>query len=176
MKKIIILIIVIAFFSNNVHAQYTNSSEKYGKTLNIGLGMGIGNYGYTSGTIPVVHANYEFDVAKTFTLAPFISVYSYKNNYYRETIIPVGVKGFYYFDQLVNANSKWDFYLAGSLGVAIKKITYENGYDAQTTIYHGPGSLYLDFSIGTEYHFSNKIGAFIDLSGGISTIGLAFHN
>jgi hypothetical protein len=37
----------------------------------------------------------------------------YNNNYYyHETIIPIGVKGTYYFDQIFNANSDWDFYMA----------------------------------------------------------------
>jgi len=175
MKKLIILIIAIVFINNSSNAQYTGSSEKYGNTLNIGLGLGIGNYAYSANVIPVIHANYEFDIAKAFTLAPFITVYSYRDNSYHETIIPIGVKGSYYFDQIVNAGPKWDFYLAGSLGVAIKKITYYNGYDAQNTVYNGPGALYLDFSIGTEYHITNKLGAFLDLSGGISTIGISIH-
>ena len=175
MKKLIAFIIVVLFLSSSIHAQYTGSSEKYGNTLNIGLGLGIGNYAYSANVIPVIHANYEFDIAKAFTMAPFITVYSYRDNYYHETIVPIGVKGSYYFDQLVNAGSKWDFYFAGSLGFAIKKTTYYNGYDAQNTVYKGPGSLYLDFSIGAEYHITNKLGAFVDLSGGISTIGISIH-
>ena len=176
MKKLFSLMFTVVVLFTVLKAQETFATEKYGNTLNIGLGLGIGNYGYQSNSIPVIHFNYEFDVAPTFTLAPFISVYSYKDNYYHETVIPIGVKGFYYFDQLVNAGSNWDFYLAGSLGAAIKKTTWDNGYNAQTTVYRGPGSLYLDFSIGTEYHFNRQIGAFIDLSGGISTIGISIHH
>lgn len=37
------------------------------------------------------------------------------------------------------------------------------------------GALYLDGHIGAEYHISQKIGIFLDLSSGVSTFGLAIH-
>jgi hypothetical protein len=170
--------------SSNVQA--TTSAEKYGKTLNIGIGLGY--YGYMGGSSPAFHADFEFDVAKNFTLAPFITYYSYQNHYYwgdpyysyrnysyRQTVIPIGVKGSYYFDQLLNAGSKWDFYLAGSLGFAIRSTKWESGYYGQTTVNQGASALYIDLHVGTEYHMNKKTGLFLDLSSGISTFGLAVH-
>lgn len=166
------------------------AQEKYGKTLNLGLGIGgrTGYYGYASRSLPVLHLNYEFDVAKNFTLAPFISISTFTNDYYwgnnnnpyryytyRETVIPIGLKGSYYFDDLLKASSKWDFYLAGSLGFAIINQTWDNGYNGDKNYYHGGSNLFLDIHIGTEYHFNNRLGAFLDLSSGVSTIGLAIH-
>lgn len=158
------------------------SQENYGKTLNLGLGIG---YHFRA---PVLHLNYEFDVAKSFTLAPFISFYTYSNRYYygdpnkgyryygyRRTVVPIGVKGTYYFDELLKANSKWDFYLGGSLGFAIVSSSWENGYYGPTDVYGTTSPLYLDFHAGAEYHLSSKLGLFLDLSSGISTIGLAIH-
>ena len=121
-------------------------------------------------------------------LAPFVSFFTFSNNYYwgnknfpdryysyRETVIPIGVKGTYYFDDLLKANEKWDFYLAGSLGFAIVNSHWEEGYGGDQNYYHGPNSLFLDLHIGTEYHFNSRVGAFLDLSTGVSTIGLAIH-
>ena len=133
--------------------------------------------------MPVFHINYEFYVANSFTLAPFISFstyrsgYDYQNNlyYYHETIIPIGVKGTYYFDQLLNANYNWDFYLAGSLGFAIVKSSWDNGYNGNRNYYQDASPLFLDLHIGTEYHLNKRLGLFLDLSTGVSTIGLAFH-
>ena len=169
-----------------ISAQEIAAFEKSGNTLNAGIGVGY--YGYIGSTMPVLHANYEFDIAKNFTLAPFITYYSYQNNYYwgnknyperyyfyRQTVIPIGVKGSYYFDQLLNAGSKWDFYGAGSLGFAIRKTAWENGYYGETSVEHGSSGLYLDVHIGTEYHLNQKLGLFLDLSSGISTFGLAAH-
>ena len=167
-------------------AQEITSAEKYGNTLN--LGVGVGYYGYIGHSLPVVHTDYEFNVANNFTLAPFITYYSYQNYYYwgnpnypykdyyyRQTVIPVGVKGSYYFDQILNAGSKWDFYLGASLGFAFRKTTWENGYYGETSVHHGSSGLYLDGHIGTELHLNQKIGLYLDLSSGISTFGLAIH-
>jgi hypothetical protein len=185
MKKIITLAFVLLAFQFTAGAQ-----EKYGKTLNLGLGLGgySGYYGYVGHSLPVFHANYEFDVAKNFTLAPFITFYTYTNDYYysnkhdpfryytyRQTVIPIGVKGTYYFDDLLKANNKWDFYLAGSLGFAIVNESWSNGYYGDPNYFGRPSSLFFDVHIGAEYHFNSSLGAFLDISSGVSTIGLAIH-
>jgi hypothetical protein len=190
------LIIASLFFltalSFNSSAQETTvdpkatSPENYGKTLN--LGLGIGYYGYVGHSMPVLHADYEFNVAKNFTLAPFITYYSYQNYYYwgnhnypykeysyHQTVIPVGVKGTYYFDQLLHAGPKWDFYLAGSLGFAIRKTIWESGYYGETRVQNASSGLYLEGHIGAEYHVNRKMGLVLDLSSGVSTFGLAIH-
>ncbi len=192
MKKL--KIISIVFFTAlimNSNAQDKSASEKYGNTLNIGAG--IGYYGYIGHSIPVLMINYEFDVAKNFTLAPFLGVYSYQNYYYwgnpnrpnidpsyrlysyRETVIPVGVKGTYYFDQLFNANPKWDFYAAGSIGFLFRSVVWDANYYGDQHAYQNTSSLYLTIHVGTEYHLSQKAGLFLDLSTGVSTFGLAVH-
>ncbi|MCX6257435.1 MAG: hypothetical protein NTW49_06005 [Bacteroidia bacterium] len=183
----ITLFLFLMLSVTNLFAQSSNSSEKYGNTLNLGLGIGgySGYYGYVGHSIPVLHADYEFDVAKNFTLAPFISYYSYRTDYYtgnphdgnwyyyHETVIPVGIKGSYYFDNLIKAGPKWDFYLACSLGFAIAHSYWDNGYNGDNNV--GASPLFFDLHIGTEYHFNQKLGAFFDLSTGVSTIGLAIH-
>jgi len=178
MKKItLILLFALILTAANLFAQKNNSSERYGHTLNLGVGIGYyGYYHHAGRTLPVLDLNYEFDVARNFTLAPFVSLYSYREDekHYRETIIPVGVKGTYYFDQALNAGSDWDFYLGGSLGFAIKTSTWDDGYSGET-YYQDVSPLYLNFHLGTEYHLSNKVGLFLDLSTGVSTIGLAIH-
>lgn len=192
MKKLII--IPILFFSAltiNSNAQDKPAAEKYGKTLN--LGAGIGYYGHVRNTIPVGMLNYEFDVARNFTLAPFIGVYTYQNYYYwgnpnkpnydpsyrqysyRETAVPVGVKGSYYFDQLFRANAKWDFYASGSLGFVFRTVRWESGYYGDQNVYQSASPLYLNAHVGAEYHMNQKAGLFLDLSSGVSTFGLALH-
>ncbi len=190
MKKLLLMLtLLISITAINVNAQNTkrsSSSSSYGNTLNMGLG--IGYYGYVGRTIPVIHLNYEFDVAKNFTLAPFISIYSVSNDYYwgnnntpykyytyRETVIPIGVKGTYYLDQLLKANGKWDFYVAGSLGLAIVSRSWESGYNGDRNYYKSASPLYLGLHVGTEYHFNSRIGAFLDLSSNGSSIGIAIH-
>lgn len=177
------LFILLTAFFTNVSAQDESSGENYGGTLNLGLGLGY--YGYVGHSMPVIHADYEFSVANNFTLAPFISFYSYRSKYfyvnhdnyyyYHETVIPIGVKGSYYFDDLFQAGQKWDFYAAGSLGFAFSTTRWDDGYDGDVDVYHSANPLFLNVHIGAEYHFNNRIGAFLDLSTGVSTIGISIH-
>ncbi len=175
MKKQLFLFVITVGLLLPALAQNKTYSEKYGNTFNIGVGTGLGTYGYYAYSIPAIHLDYEFDVAGSFTLAPFINFYTYKDNYYRETIIPIGVKGSLYLDNALKAGSNWDFYLGASLGFSIKNTVWENGFTSSSNNYRGPGSLYLVYHVGTEYHINQKVGAFLDLSNGISTIGLSFH-
>lgn len=183
-SKILGSLLLLSAFTMNLSAQET--PEKFGGTLN--LGVGIGYYGYVDQNVPVLHADFEFDVAKNFTLAPSISFYTYQRNYYwgntkyayrdysyRQTVVPIGVKGTYYFDQLFKAGAKWDFYAAGTLGFAIRKTVWENGYYGETRVDHGASGLFLDAHVGAEYHMNGKVGLFLDLSTGVSTFGLAVH-
>jgi hypothetical protein len=189
-KSIFILLFLITMLSISSFAQRNRNSEKYGKTLNLGVGVGgySGYYGYVGHTLPVFNINYEFDVASSFTLAPFASFYTFtesyywgNNNYpnkyytYRQTVIPVGIKGSYYFDKIFEASSSWDFYLAGSLGFAIINSSWDDDYYGGKDFYNKGNPLFLDIHAGVEYHFNNKVGMFLDLSSGVSTIGLAFH-
>ena len=171
-------LLLFMIFGTSSFAQRSTYTENYGNTLNLGLGIGgySGYYGYIGHSLPVFHINYEFGVAHNFTLAPFATFFTYHDDYYgyRETVIPIGVKGKYYLDEALNAGSDWDFYLAGSLGFSIVKSTWDDGY-TRTSDYRSASDLFLDAHVGAEYHLSSKLGIFLDLSTGVSTIGLAFH-
>jgi hypothetical protein len=184
--RVIIASILIAM-GYQVQAQNFNYNyEHYGHTLNSGIGLVY--FGYVGQTVPVVHFNYEIEVAKDFTLAPFISYFAYteyryggapgepkRNYYYRQSVMPVGGKASYYFDDILNASYKWDFYASASLGFAIRKTVWEDGYYGNRDISRQAGGLYADLHVGTEYHLNRKFGLFADLSTGISTFGLAAH-
>ena len=182
MKKISALLCLLVLLQLGSMAQ-----ERYANTLN--LGLGIGYYGYVGHSLPVFHLNYELGVAKNFTLAPFVTFYSYHNKYYwgsnnhpygyysnNVTVIPIGVKGTYYFDDVLNANTHWDFYLGASLGFTLVNNRWDSNYFGDRNIYRGSSNLYLDLHIGTEYHLNNRLGIFLDLSSGVSTVGLAIHS
>lgn len=180
MKHFILTILAAAALSTGIKAQ-----EKYGHTLNAALGIGYYGYDYAA---PALTLNYEFDVFRNFTLAPFAAVSSYRNYkywgdpaypyrdyYYRETTIPVGVKGSYYFDELLKASDKWDFYGALSLGVTFRTVHWENGYNGDRVIRTYSSPLFANLHIGSEYHINSRVGIYLDLSTGFSTIGLGFH-
>jgi hypothetical protein len=182
MKHFLSTLILFCLFNNALKSQ-----EAYGKALNLGLGLGYYGYHYAA---PALSLNYEFDVYKNLTLAPFVGISTYrnytywgdyknnrpyKNYYYRETVIPIGVKGSYYFDELLEADSKWDFYLGLSLGVVFRTVSWDNDYYGDRVVRNYSSPLFGNLHIGTEYHINNRAGLFLDLSTGYSTIGLALH-
>jgi hypothetical protein len=110
MKTITTLMILFTLITGKINSQ---EREKYGNTFNVGAG--IGHLGFA----PAANINYEIDVFRNFTLAPFASIYSYRNSrywgdenypyrnyYYRETTVPIGVKSSYYFDELFRAGDR----------------------------------------------------------------------
>ena len=84
MKKFNLIMILLLFtVITNSNAQDAKNTENYGKTFNIGLGIGgySGYYGYVGHTLPVFNINYELNAAKNFTLAPFASFYTHTKKY-----------------------------------------------------------------------------------------------
>lgn len=179
MKKrtIIIAFTLMTVFSGLSAQGHFQMDERHGGALNLGLGIGgySGNYGNIGHTLPVLSINYELGLFRNFTLAPFLTLYSYSDENYRSIVTPIGLKGSFYFDELLHAGSRWDFYGAGSLGVALVSTSWNANYYGDRTYYSAVNPLYLDLHVGTEFHFSNHVGAFLDLSTGVSTIGIAFH-
>lgn len=172
------ILLTFLFAVSGLFAQRSDNSENHGNALNLGIGVGgySGYYHYVGRTLPVIGANYEISVAPNLTIAPFVTFYTYRNEdkHYRESIIPLGLKGTFYLDRLINANSDWDFYLAGSAGFAIIRSYWDDGYSGNT-YYHNVSPLFLDVHAGTEYHLSKDVGFFLDISSGVSTLGIAFH-
>jgi len=177
MKKLVLSLIFGTLFAGGLRSQ-----EKFGNTLNVGAG--IGYYGYA----PALTVNYEFDVFRNFTLAPFASIITYKNYrywgnpnrpyrnyYYRETIIPIGAKASYYFDEWLRAGDRWDFYIGTSIGIAYRSTTWESGYDGDRVVRTYSSPLYANMHIGSECHLTETVGIYLDLSTGLSTFGLGFH-
>ncbi len=186
----IVFICALFVFGNASNAQQV-ANENFGKALNVGAG--IGYYGYVGHAMPVLDVNYEMQVARNFTLAPFTGIYTYRNNfywgnpklpandpsyrryYYRETVIPIGVKGAFYFDQLFKANPSWDLYAAASAGFRIRSVIWDDGYEGDRFAYTNVRPFRTDAHIGAEYHLNSATGIYLDLSTGVSTFGFAFH-
>ena len=167
------------FFAQDAKVKDATEENQYGNTLNLGLG-----FGYRGG-FPLL-LNYEFDAAKNITIAPFISFLTYQSSYYwgnphypyqyysyRVTYIPLGAKGTYYFDELLKAKEKWDFYAALSIGAAYGKTVWESGYGGTYDVKQGSNGLFWGISLGCEYHFNQKTGIFFDLSTVTSSIGIS---
>ena len=188
-----IIFVFLVILGSNLPARSQNNTqqpsvyyEQFGNTLNLGVGMGY--FSYIGYAVTAFHADYELNVSRNFTLAPFIDIFtisdqiywgnnqnSYRYYHYREMAFPIGIKGTYYLDRFLNLNRNWDLYLGASLGVTIRTFSWQDGDNAQSSINEGSGPLFLELHAGGEYHATRRLGIFVDLSTRISTIGLSIH-
>jgi hypothetical protein len=186
------ILLAIATLSASAQQYGSGDPEKFGRTLNLGAGFGYYN-GYANQVSPYLTANYEFDIARNFTLAPFVGVYTYTNHYYwgaydnngnpnypyrnysyRQTVIPAGVKCAYYFDELLHANKRWDFYAAASLGFEYVQTTWDSDYYGDKGVAQAVSPVFATAHAGARLHCTPRFGIFLDLSTGFSTFGLSF--
>ena len=159
--------------------------EQFGSTLNLGP---ILNYGLNSNAnLLYFHVEYEIDLVKNLTIAPFVNFSNItrnnyfnelnspnKINYYSQPIMPVGIKFTYYLDPIVNLHPKWDLFMGGSTGFAIRKIANKtSGLNSNQSINNGSSGLMFNLHLGTEYHFSKRGGVFLDVSRRTFSLGLA---
>lgn len=156
--------------------------EDFGHTFNIGLGPGF--LGRSLVYSPFLYFDYEIEAAPDFTVAPFIGFSTYRSNpqtfgsnyyYYRGTIVPIGAKATYYFDDILELPYRWDLWAAGSVGFTYIKKVWENGYTGSVGEIPGVRPLFLSLHIGTEYHITDAVGIYVDLSTKASVIGVGLH-
>lgn len=180
------LFLSLLMIQNQLLAQKTETKEYYGNVLNAGIGMTY--YNYVGYPVQAVHLNYELQLDRNVTAAPFVMLYAYRGTYrwgdaytvgrtykYSEIVVPVGFKISYYLDELLKTGAKWDFYSSGALGFVYRKTTWEPSYKGKSQTDPGMGPLYVDVHIGTEYHIHKSVGLVLDISAGVSTLSLAFH-
>src|SRR5579884_1209756 len=129
---------IFAFVTLAVLLHTGKAQEKHGNTLNIGPGFSYGFFNSGFG----LNANYEIDIADNITVAPFIGFYTVRYNYswynpghgyygtyyYRYNSIPFGGKVAYYFDELLDADDKFDFYGALSVGLVFTSFYSNDPY------------------------------------------------
>ncbi len=181
MKKIfIVLLIFLTKCGINSLALEISNPEEYGKILN--LSAGIGYCSYMGNLRPVAHIDYEFEMSEYFTIAPFMNIhsnsrlycwsrknYQYLFNNNKEIIIPLGVKGSYYFGKLLGIGSDWDFYAGGSVVFAM----INSSSFGEKTVYHAASPIYFDMHMGAKYRLNYETSLFLDISSGISAFGLS---
>lgn len=184
--KHIVALLFLTLTWDFVLAQEKEADAGFGKTINVSVGLGY--YRYVGYPVQTIHADYELQIDKNLTAAPFVTIYSYNSSYvwgdlntsyrkydYSETAIPIGIKVSYYLDDLVNAASQWDFYFSGSLGYVFRKTIWETAYDGKKEINPGMGPLYLDVHTGAEFHVTKPLGLTLDVSLTMATLGIAVH-
>lgn len=176
MKKV--LLFFLGLTGSLFLAAPTQAQQAYAqgdKILNVGLNLGMYNYGYIgnrSGFLPI---NASFEVAKTDKLsfggyAGFASwKYKYTGGNFGWNYIALGAKGSFHYLPWLNENldlgmdeEKFDLYVSVLVGVELRRYTGEYAY----LDYGNSAQFRLGPVLGIKYMFNPKFGAFFEAGRG----------
>jgi len=174
MKKLLSSLFVLAFMLVSVQsfAQY----KKGDKLLNAGIGLGA----YYGGGIPL-GASFEVGVTDEISVGAQADFYTWGYNFgggyrYRYTFLPIGVRGSYHVNELLNLGvDNLDLYGGLSLGYYISSYRDNSGYSGFYDNAYG-NRVFLGVHIGGRYYFKPNLGAFAEVGYGVAPlkIGVAF--
>lgn len=148
MKKLLTLSL-FCLFTFGVSSKMV-AQESYGNALNLFA---------TFGSNSSITGNYEFPLAKNFTISPEATL-PFDFDY-----IAAGARVDYYFDSLIKLNEPWDIWGGVSAGF---KIGLASDYVADD-------DLRLDLHIGGEYKFNQKFGIILEAGNNGGSLGLGIH-
>lgn len=109
----------------------------------------------------LIGASYDIPVADDISVAPLA-----RTNFGLDYLV-VGVKGDYYFDNLIGLPSEWDLYGGANAGYRLwigDKNDFNNGKDN--------GDLDLGLQFGGRWFWNEKWGINLELSGGVGYGGM----
>ncbi|NME69893.1 hypothetical protein [Flammeovirga aprica] len=139
MKKLFLFLFTIISFCmvNTALAQSGGGDYKGPGNLNIGLTSGFSDYGLG------VQADYEFNLARDFTVGPSVGLQTWDNAGKTGTSIGVGARFRWYADRVFNlTHPKWDVFANGDIGFNINSFN----------------SLWWGIGIGGKFHISDGFG------------------
>ncbi|MBB6460820.1 hypothetical protein [Flammeovirga kamogawensis] len=152
--------------SNSNRSSKKRSSSAAGNYSGVHhLNVGLASYWNHGGT--GIQLDYEFHLAKDFTVAPSLSYASHihqhhNNDDWRHSTIGLGARFRWYADRVLNiSHPKWDVFASGDIGFAINSYKYVgDGSHNHNEDYNGSTSspLWIGLGIGGKYHFNDKIG------------------
>ena len=184
MKKILILLFLVASF-------FTVKAQS--DMLNVGVGIGNGSFGIYSGsrglrgynsriTLPTIGLSYEHWIRDAITLGGYVSfnrtVYRNRDfNYYKNSYNNMwfGVRGAYYFDDLIGMSTDFDLYAGAALGFVYSTNRQISQFDdpvLRSNGLYGVAGLF----IGGRYHIAESVSLYSELGIVASwiTIGATF--
>ena len=181
MKQKLILtagLLVSLFTQNSLFAQ-DMKSEGFNnvKGMNIlNAGIGLGSYGLSgTGDLPLV-ASFEHGFSKNISAGVMLGFIQKKYaSDWKYTYTMIGARGSYHLNEAFKvANPKLDVYAGAGLFYRRFSLKYKNGVEAEDdfNLNASGGDIQFQLHAGGRYMFNNNIGAFAELSYGISPLQL----
>ncbi|WP_139263135.1 hypothetical protein [Flammeovirga pacifica] len=136
------------------------------------LNVGLSTYWSYSSSLGV-QLDYEFNLARDFTVGPSLSYAGYSDSWYNYSVFGLGARFRWYADRVLNiTHPKWDVFANGDIGFSIWSHKYTGpGTDPKSQSSTSP--LWIGLGIGGKFHFNDKIGLQLIIGSG-AQIGLHF--
>ncbi|MFD2573738.1 hypothetical protein ACFSUS_24070 [Spirosoma soli] len=140
--------------------------DKGTKFLN--LGIGVGGYGYFSGSGIGLNAGLDAGIIKNVTVGGLVGYRSYGSGV---NSFDLGVRGSYHFNELLQLGTdKADLY--AGVGLSYYRISYGDYYAGIPGFSNSYNTVYFLGHIGGRYFFTDKIGGFAELGSSLATLKL----
>ncbi len=142
----------------------------------LNLGVGFVTFGFNGdGALPI-SLSYEYGINDNISVGGFGGYVSSTEDFagfgvdysWKYTYLIVGVRGSYH-KELVDG---FDTYAGILLGYNIASVTYEGDDSFKPAIEPSVGGVAYGIYAGGRYHFTDNVGAFLELGYGISAVNL----
>ncbi|WP_121352047.1 hypothetical protein [Flavisolibacter nicotianae] len=167
------VLLLACFLQTNIKAQSNDAFGDVKGTNLLNAGVGLGSFGLSgTGGLPLI-ASFEHGVSRNISVgleAGFIQQ-KYASDW-KYTYLIFGARGSYHF--AIN-NPKLDLYGGAGLLYRHFSFTYTDGNTGDQPAYDfnsSGGDMIIDLHAGTRYLFNDHVGAFGELSYGISPLKL----
>jgi hypothetical protein len=176
MKRKIVLAAVIVFSLLTTKSVSAQGGAPFNDANGINLlnaGVGLGTYGlYGTGGLPLT-ASFEHGFSKNISAGLEAGMVQRKfADGWKYSYFIIGARGSYHFNEVLNvSNPKLDVYGGAGLLYRHFKVKYSGEWDE---LYGkaSSGDVTIDLHAGGRYMFSDNIGAFAEVSYGISPLKL----
>ena len=172
MKKLLSSLFVVALLAFISEGAMAQAYEKGDKLLNVGVGLGT----YGAGGIGL-GGSFEYGIHEAISVG-VLGGYSGRSNYLgsgtRWSVLTIGVRGSYHFNELLNLdNDQIDLY--AGVGLGYRNISWNYNGVGLGNGYGSGGILFLGH-IGGRYYLKPNLGIFAELgsSFGVLQAGVAF--
>lgn len=166
MKKIHFSMLLVLGLLAGTQSYAQLAVDKGTKFLN--LGIGVGGYGYFTGSGLGLNVGLDVGIIKNITVGGVVGYRTYGSGV---NSFDIGPRGSYHFNELLNLSTdKADLY--AGIGISYYRLSYGDTYLRSIGVANSYSQVYAPLHIGGRYFFTDKIGGFAELQSSLSTLKL----
>jgi hypothetical protein len=160
------------FFVGALLLSFSSQAQHEEGQSNINVGIGFASFGLSGdATIPPISASYEYGLNDKFSVGAFLGYTASEQDLLfakaEYTYFVAGARGSYHFELIDNFDTYAGLMVAyNSVGFSIDDEDFEEFFDTDLS------GVLPGIYIGGRYHFTDNIGAFLEVGYGVSAVNL----